>query len=143
MLGVSLRTLPRPDIALVHLGTKDMSGSLDSAIVEPMRDIVMLLRNANPEVKMLIAQIPAGLAQGLYLHYRIDRLAAEMSTPASPVRTVDQRTGWKPAEATFDGVHPNLVGQRWMAENWLSAIRPFLPPADNGCQSATSASTSR
>lgn len=79
VLGVSLRTLPRPDIALVHLGTRDMSGSLDSAIVEPMRDIVTLLRNANPEVKMLIAQIPAGLAQGLYLHYRIDRLAAEMS----------------------------------------------------------------
>lgn len=31
-----------------------------------------------------------------------------------------------PTADTFDGTHPNLQGQRKMAEAWLAAMRPFL-----------------
>ena len=126
-LAEHLPLLPPPDLALVHLGTNDQNGGqVDEDIIAPMRDIVALLRRANPRVTVLIAQIPVRTLRGMYLHYRMDRLADALNEASSHVATVDQFSGWNARDDTSDGVHPNLMGQRWMAERWLAAMRPFI-----------------
>ena len=49
----------------------------------------------------------------------------------APVVAVAQDADWNadpadPSGDTFDGVHPNLKGQRKMAEQWLAAMRPLV-----------------
>lgn len=125
-LASSLRKLPAPDIALIHLGTNDASGSIGEDIVNPLRGIVRLLRISNPKVTVMIALIPSSFPRSLYLHFRIRRLVTELNTNNSAVVAVDHYTGWVPSDDTFDGVHPNLRGQRKMAEAWLQAMKPYL-----------------
>jgi len=131
MLVQTLPRLPPPDMALVHLGTNDHASAFGSDTIEALRDIVYLLRQRNPRVVVLIAQIKLGHFKGAVLNARIGRLAGRESTPQSPVIAVDQYAGWNvdpdsPTADTFDGTHPNLQGQRKMAEAWLAAMRPFL-----------------
>lgn len=143
-LAISLPQLPAPDIALVDLGTNDSGRSVDDETVKPLRDLVALLRKANPNVTVLLAQIPVPFIRSLYLHFRMNQLARELTTQASSVEIVDLATGWNNSDQTFDGVHPNLAGQRWMAERWLSAMRRYLVlDADGGCPSAAHLSASR
>ena len=137
MLLGSLPALPAPEIALVHLGTNDSPRAFGRDTVRAMRDIVHLLREANPRVVILIGQIKLEALRGAVVHLRLARLAAMETTVLSPVVTVNQYSNWNSDPAsreadTFDGVHPNLRGQRKMAEAWLSAMRPYLPPASTG-----------
>lgn len=134
-LIVSLPKLSAPDIALVHLGTNDSQGSVEADIIAPLRQIVELLRKSNPRVTVLLAEIPASRLRGPYLHFRVQELADDLSTSVSVVIGVDLYSGWSPARDTFDGVHPNLIGQRRMAETWLAAMYPYLhlTPTSDGC----------
>lgn len=136
-LARTLPTFPAPDLALVHLGTNDTRSPFGSDTVEPLREIVALLRVANPRVVVLLAEPRLGRWRAAFVVPRIRLLARALATPASPVATVDHHSDWiaDPARAdadTFDGVHPNLRGQRRMAERWLLAMRPWLPPPPSG-----------
>ena len=134
-LSESLKKLQAPDLALVDLGTNDEDGSIKQDIVQPLADIVTMLRKSSPNVTVFLAKIPSRFPRSIYLHYRIDRLAEESSTEASKVLAVDIADGWSTAEDTFDGVHPNLRGQRKIAERFLAAMRPYLKldPRIDGC----------
>ena len=48
---------------------------------------------------------------------RLAALAAEKTTATSSVIVVDQYTGFDPAADTYDGAHPNLVGEEKMASS--------------------------
>lgn len=134
-LARDLPSFPAADVALVHLGTNDGDGFVEGDIIEPLKQIVALLRARNPEVKVLVAQIngPWGF-RTMYLNFRVAQIAARLSTAASRVEAVDQHSGWDISNDTFDGVHPNLKGQRKMAERWLDAMKPFLRFSDSECQ---------
>lgn len=130
-LREDLPKLPPPDVALIDLGTNDDKADIGGATIAPLRDIVAMLRARNPKVSVYVALIPARIVRRVELHARVRWEAHELSTPASPVVAVDQDVAWNadphdPAGDTVDGVHPNLKGQRKMAEAWLSAMRPQL-----------------
>jgi acyl-CoA thioesterase I len=126
-----LPRLPPPDIALIDLGTNDDPDDIVNATIRPLEDIVAMLRARNPQVAVCVALIPAKALRGFFLHLRVTAAAKRLSTAESPVVAVAQDVGWNadpqdPSGDTFDGVHPNLKGQRKMAEQWLSAMRPLI-----------------
>ena len=126
-----------PDIALVHLGTNDQgSPDFPRDIIQPLREIIGLLRAQNPRVVVLVGQLAFNGGASLEIRPLVERMAQEMSTGQSPVVTVPHYQGWqedasKPGADTFDWAHPNPQGQEKMARNWFEAMKPYLhlPPA--------------
>ena len=120
----------KPDLVLLHLGTNDIANneSTDSTIAE-LGQIIDRLRNANPNVGILIAQIipTANLQQRAKikeLNSKIPYLAAQKNRTGSPVKVVDQWTGFNPTigQDTYDGLHPNARGEAKVVDRWLTAI---------------------
>jgi acyl-CoA thioesterase I len=122
----------KPDIALIHLGTNDLTQQQDmKETVAELKQVVMKLRSANPKVKVLMAQVIPLLgneAKCKELNGLIAALARQITTKQSPVVAVDQFTGFRaePGKDTYDGAHPNAMGEQKMAQRWLSALKPFL-----------------
>jgi lysophospholipase L1-like esterase len=122
-----------PDIALIHLGTNDQGSDPQTAIVQPLTDIVGMLRKANPKVVVLVGQIDFNGGAALQIHPAVAEMAKSLNQKGSPVIAVDHYKGWvedpsKPDSDTFDWAHPNPKGQEKMAQNWLRAMRPYLKP---------------
>jgi lysophospholipase L1-like esterase len=133
-----------PDIVLMELGTNDVFQcvKLDTAM-KNLSLIVKELRNKNRNVKIFIAQIPPlGNTWALKklcgtdtpygqvlttLNKLIVNYAAANSTAQSPVIAVDQYSGVDPATDMYDDIHPNLKGEKIMADRWFNAIKNFVP----------------
>jgi len=117
-----------PDIALVHLGTNDRDSS---DLIEPLEDIVRLLRARNPQVVVLVGQLTLHDWKAPWRRFRVNRMVDRLNAPESPVVAVKHFEDWvedpRRAEAnTYDRIHPNPRGQARMALAWFSALRPFL-----------------
>ncbi|MDJ0702507.1 MAG: SGNH/GDSL hydrolase family protein [Leptolyngbyaceae cyanobacterium MO_188.B28] len=124
----------RPNIVLIHLGTNDVRAgqSLESTMDE-LWELIQALRLNNPFVKVLLAQVIPTVeneAQVAQLNQRIALIAEYMSMETSPVLLVDQFSGFNPAvgQDTYDGVHPNELGERKLAEQWFNALQQILAP---------------
>lgn len=119
----------QPDIVLVHLGSNDLFRPEEPAeVVRELRAVVDTLRRVRPDVVVLLAEIiPAAGGEAAMRAYNegVRALAAE-SFGEAQVRAVDLFSGFDPERHTYDGVHPNSVGEAWMAERWFEALRPFL-----------------
>lgn len=123
----------QPDIVLLHVGTNDCWGQQP---VEKIRDnlgrIIDQLRGANPQVKVLLAQLIPSAPPYAELNVRITALNALLpalvrakSTSQSPIVLVDQNTGFS-REAGVDiddGLHPNAQGEAKMAARWFEALQ--------------------
>lgn len=127
-----LPAMPRPDIALIHLGSNDLfQDEPPEQVVEELAEIIDLLRGINPEIVLLVAKIiPASGTEAITATFNraLDDLTTR-STDTSPIRLVDQFTGFDPARHTYDGVHPNQDGEALMAERWHEALAPWLTAA--------------
>jgi acyl-CoA thioesterase I len=122
----------KPDIVLIHLGTNDIAQQQDlKETVAELKQVITKLRGVNPKVKVLMAQIIPLLgseARCKEFNGQLQVLARQITTQESPVVVVDQFTGFR-AEAgkdTYDGAHPNRIGEQKMAQRWLSALKSFL-----------------
>lgn len=121
-----------PDIALIHLGSNDQgSKDFNADIVQPLRDMVKILRTKNPRVAVLIGHLNFNGGSALMIRPLVEAMAKEISTKESPVITVATYEGWieNPDQAgsdTFDWAHPNEQGQAKMADKWFAAMKPLL-----------------
>jgi lysophospholipase L1-like esterase len=142
-----LEKFPPPQVALVHLGTNDVLGSVPaSQTVADLAAIVGVLRSRNPSMTILVAQIiPTSVAPTneriRALNLEIAGLVA-LSTDQSPVVVVDQYTGFDiDADLQKGGVHPTTSGEKRMAARWEGALFPILargvPPAATTAPIAT------
>ncbi|MDF5716521.1 MAG: SGNH/GDSL hydrolase family protein [Rhizonema sp. NSF051] len=122
----------RPDVVLIHLGTNDLGqGQSAESTIEDIRGIIQKLRNYNPSVKILLAQIIwCGYLERIApFNSLIPNLASQTNTDQSPVIVVDQFTGFEPSPNggdTIDGCHPNDSGEWKMATRWLEALKNVL-----------------
>jgi len=129
-----------PDIALIHLGTNDQkSDNFQRDIIDAHEGIIRLLREKNPRIVILVGQLFFHGGTALEFRPLVAAMAARLHTPESPVILVPHYEGFQPDPAhpqadTFDWAHPNPQGQRKMAEKWLAAMRPYLPPASPPAQ---------
>ena len=124
-----------PDVVMMHFGTNDVwSNRQTSAIIEAYGTLVGQMREQNPDVTVLVAQIlpmdPSGCAECgarvSALNAAIPDWAASLSTARSPVVVVDQWTGFSTAADTYDGVHPNASGDQKIASAWYPALASVL-----------------
>jgi lysophospholipase L1-like esterase len=120
-----------PDIVLLHLGHNDLcQGQSVAGTVDELSAVIDVLRTVNERVAIVLAQnIPSTLA----CHTRkrdfiaeLPGLAAAKNTAQSPVTLVDQHTGFDPVTMTWDGEHPNAIGESQMADRWLEGLLPLL-----------------
>jgi lysophospholipase L1-like esterase len=125
-LKQNLLKLPPPDVALINLGENDWRDSTKKTVIEPLTEIVTMLRQRNPVVKVIIMQIP-GTRTRLKLHFLIWHMARSLSTTVSEVTTVPLYWDWRPAKDTFDGDHPNASGQNKIAKKLYAELVRILP----------------
>ncbi|MEV6637430.1 cellulose binding domain-containing protein [Actinoplanes sp. NPDC051470] len=125
-----------PDIVIMHLGTNDVwSNRSPTEILAAFTTLLRQMRAQNPDVVLLVAQIipmnPSNCAacgaRTVALNQAIPSWAAQNTTAASPVRVVDQWTGFTTSTDTYDGVHPNDSGNAKIAARWLAALETVLP----------------
>lgn len=121
------------DIALIHLGTNDAFMRIPHKVTtHNLKTIISLLREDNPEVVILLAQlIPAAQSPGddsavEALNKIIPKIASSMTTEQSPVIVVDHFSGFDITTDTYDKVHPNASGEEKMAQAWFDAINDHL-----------------
>jgi lysophospholipase L1-like esterase len=124
-LKIDLLELPPPDIALIHLGSNDVGNDVETAVINPLTDIIFQLRVRNPKVNIIIMQIP-GMFTNLYMHFQIWRMVRELNQSISPISTIPLYWGWDTDNDTFDGAHPNIRGQEKIAVAIFSKLEPFL-----------------
>ncbi len=123
----------QPDIVLIHLGHNDLGqGQGVDSTIDDLAAIVADFRTVNPEIIVLIAQvIPSTQPQFSEipeLNAEIAVLAVLLDTPGSRVIAVDQWTGFDPVADTYDGTHPNEVGEQKMATRWFETLSQTLDP---------------
>jgi lysophospholipase L1-like esterase len=134
----------KPDVVVLHIGTNDLGRQLISAsngyqpAMTNLDTIVSKLRAANPNVKIVLAQLipykPTAYNNDSYTQIegynaRMAVGAAARSTQASPILMVDQYTGFDVyADHTVDGLHPNQYGEQKMADRFYMAIRQLTNP---------------
>jgi acyl-CoA thioesterase I len=122
----------KPDIVLIHLGTNDIAQQQDlKETIAELKQVIAKLRSANPKVRVLLAQIIP--LQGSEVKCKefnrlLQAFTRQTSTQQSPVVTVDQFTGFRAESGkdTYDGAHPNAIGEQKMAQRWLNGLKPFL-----------------
>lgn len=119
------------DWALIHAGTNDvLQGTSISAARTNLSQIIDKLREANPSVGILLAQIipnlPENEAAVVALNDEIASLAAEKNTSASPVIAVDQYAGYNTFNHNYDQIHPNDAGEAILAVRWFDALMPRI-----------------
>jgi lysophospholipase L1-like esterase len=117
------------DIVLVHLGTNDVFQKQGNAyIAGALKAVIRTLRSDNPDAIILLAQaIPATPGDAIAsMNEMIPRLVEEMNSNESPVILVDQYTGFDSSKDSYDGVHPNALGEEKMAQRWFEAIQAAI-----------------
>ena len=139
-----------PDIALVHLGTNNILGGASrgqdpaqvaSETVEKIRTVIALLRNDNPNIIILLAQITPISTGRVPDTTRVTRynaqlatVARSLTTSASPIILVDQFSGYDATQGqdVYDGLHPNESGSEKMAQRWFTAIASLSGTSGSG-----------
>jgi lysophospholipase L1-like esterase len=122
----------KPDIALIHLGTNDIAQQQDiRETIAELKQVVVQLRRTNPKIKVLMAQIiplQGSEKRCQAFNAQIKVLSRQLSTKQSPIIAVDQFTGFQaePGKDTYDGTHPNALGEKKMAQRWFNAIKSLL-----------------
>jgi hypothetical protein len=125
------------DLVLMNFGTNDVSnGRSATMIISAFSAILTRLRANNPNVHMMVAQIPP--INWIYCTAdicgpRVDALntavrawATQSSTADSQVTAVDLFSGYDDATDTVDGVHANDSGSIKIATSWYGAIAPLF-----------------
>lgn len=146
-----------PDIVLVHLGTNDVAGQLQSAVsaANEIGQLIDLLREGKPDVAIYISQI-IPLPDGGYGGWNTPRnesqrvidfnaalppvIAAKNQIAGfSDVTLVDLWTGFDAGSQfeyvdLYDGTHPSLSGDIKMADAFYEAL---VVPVDGDFDSDT------
>lgn len=123
----------QPDIVLLHAGTNDCFGPQP---VEEIRDdlgrIIDQLREGNPQVKVLLAQLIPSAPPYEQINPRImalntllPALARRKTSAQSPVVLVDHNTGFSRVAGVdlHDGLHPNARGEAKIVARWFQALQ--------------------
>lgn len=119
----------QPEVVMLHIGTNDLVQGQDvSSTIGDIESIIDNLRNAVPNVTILLAQILplSGHDSDVdALNAGIATLASQKNLGNSPVILVDQNSGISTSDLS-DGIHPKSATESTMADRWYTALAPLL-----------------
>ena len=121
----------RADTATILLGINDIGESTPRTSMQVTNDLAVVVRalqTANPAVRVHLcellhvapghAQYPAINTRADALNGLLPALGAALSTPTSEVTSISMRNGqsggWNAATMTYDNIHPNSAGERYI-----------------------------
>ncbi|HSI85717.1 MAG: GDSL-type esterase/lipase family protein [Candidatus Methylacidiphilales bacterium] len=123
------------DIVLIHTGhNQDSANSPVPRMIKSTRTIIEKVREINPKVTVLVAQVITSgkLPKYNYIpdyNKEVEKLATELNTKEQPVICVNMAEGWNVETDTVgDKVHPSKAGGEKMAQKWFDALVRILPP---------------
>ena len=121
-------TAASPDFVLLHIGTNDICQHQSVAsTVTDIGSIIDVLKSVNPRIRVLVAQlINSSNCPPAALNAQLPALVAGKNSTESPIVLVDQYTGFDPPSMTYDGTHPNSIGDSRMADRWFETLSPML-----------------
>ena len=138
-----------PDIMFLLIGLNDFL--IEQAVAEDVmgyiKRIALDIYEAGPSPKLYIATLPPilpshrkakkmyvqcmhGLKEGRRLNEMLR--AANITTRLTiegksvPFHLVDMDAGFDPNTMTYDGIHPNRDGEKFLARRWYDAVAPLL-----------------
>jgi len=119
-----------PDVLLVLVGVNDFLLD-DRSPQEATNNVSTLISNARTErseIKVVLAEIPPTNpernvdADIVAYNGLLRELATSATTENSPVVTVDLYTGFNPAAYHHDGLHPNPIGDEFIASRFADVL---------------------
>ncbi len=131
----------RPERVLLHIGSNDIF--FGQGVASTVQDVDQLVDETfaqRPEATLYLANVipwddgeagTSDVGPGVReLGDAIETLVEERRAAGDDVVLVDVRTGFDVASMTVDGVHPNPVGERLIADRFIAAMA-----ADGLCES--------
>ncbi|MBE8723086.1 arylesterase [Sphingobacterium pedocola] len=117
------------DIFVLELGANDgLRGIANSTTYENLSSIVEKVKKANPDCKLILAgmMVPPSMGNAYFDNFKniYPRLADEYDMALVPF-LLDKVAGIENLNQT-DGVHPTDEGQKIVAENVWSVLKPLL-----------------
>ena len=121
----------KPDIIMMHLGTNDVwNNRSPQEITTAFSQLVDQMRASKSSMKILVAKIipmnPSNCGECgqrvVALNNAIGPWAAGKNSSSSPITVVDAWTGFDTMSMTGDGVHPNDVGIKKLADIWYQPL---------------------
>ncbi|KAK1990060.1 fibronectin type III domain-containing protein [Colletotrichum falcatum] len=123
----------RPDYVLVMLGFNDMGWGVADAegTITAMEQLIRRTRAANPTVKLAIADVPQrtpvkGTEKLAPMVDRYNQLlrtwARNWGTRQSPVELVEIRDNYDCFHASYDGLHPDALGEFQIARAFSRSL---------------------
>ncbi|RRJ96421.1 PEP-CTERM sorting domain-containing protein [Opitutaceae bacterium TAV4] len=124
-----------PDIALINIGTNDASGGVAIAtFTANLSSIIGYLRAANPNVTIILSNLMGTNAawdtSTVTYNTAIANFVADPTnrTLTSSIVLADIRTGSNRTTMLYDNLHPNELGEAFMAGVYFNAITRSLIP---------------
>jgi lysophospholipase L1-like esterase len=120
----------QPNVVLLCIGANDFEqGQSASHALANTRQIIRTLRAVNSKVVVLWATLPPDpgyAAQTKAYNSGVLRLAPALSKTGPPVRVVNLSPNFSPSQDTVDGVHPNITGEKKIANRFYNSLMPVL-----------------
>ncbi|MEV6684706.1 GDSL-type esterase/lipase family protein [Streptomyces sp. NPDC051130] len=135
-----------PDVLLVSLGLIDLGFYTDAPqTAVNVRRFIAQARAARPGIRMVLLPVIPNVradydapfaAQVAHFNELLAKAVADLSTPASPILLAARPQGYELGRDTYDGTHPNALGEHRLAAEFASALHqawsiggPYRPSA--------------
>jgi len=117
------------DVLVLELGANDGLRGIDLSVTKSnLQQIIDQARKANPDVSIIVAgmQVPPNLGQSYTNEFRQIFPDLAQSNNAKLIPFILDGVAGEPTLNLSDGIHPNVEGQKILADNVWKVLRPIL-----------------
>ncbi|MEO7932505.1 MAG: SGNH/GDSL hydrolase family protein [Chthoniobacterales bacterium] len=125
-----LSATDKPDLVVLNIGTNDANNISTATYTSQLNSVIDKLRASNANITIILSNIMVFINHETAcasFNTAISGVVTSKNTPASRVVLADINSNL-PANARYDGIHPNLVGEEHLATVYFNAIKSVLDP---------------